>query len=116
MNKKNETKFLKKIGLNKNFSREINYSYLRKDLNIDIKVKLFLNNFFDKLKIIKKKTPEVIFIRHAKTKLNHKKVFSGINNENVIDKAKNINRSFDLVISSPLKRAVQLLKCLKQTK
>ena len=55
LRKKNETKFLKKIGLNKNFSREINYSYLRKDLNIDIKVKQFLNNFFDKLKIIKKK-------------------------------------------------------------
>lgn len=116
LRKKNETKFLKKIGLNKNFSREINYSYLRKDLNIDIKVKQFLNNFFDKLKIIKKKTPEVIFIRHAKTKLNHKKVFSGINNENVIDKAKKINRSFDLVISSPLKRAVQTAKMFKTNK
>ncbi len=116
LNKKNETKFLHKIGLNKNFSREINYSYLRKDLNIDIKVKQFLNNFFDKLKIIKKKSPEVIFIRHAKTKLNHKKVFSGINTENILDRAKKINQSFDLIISSPLRRAVQTAKMFKTNK
>ena len=116
LSKKNEKKFLQKIGLNKNFSREIDHSYFRNDLNIDIKVKLFLNNFFDKLKIIKKKTPEVIFIRHAKTKLNYKKVFSGINNEDVIDKGKKINRSFDLIISSPLRRAVQTAKMFKTNK
>ena len=116
LDKKNEEKFLKKIGLNKNFSREIKNSYLKKDLSIDSIVKLFLKNFFDKLKIIKKNTPEVIFIRHAKTELNYKKVFSGINNEGIVDKSKKINRSFDLIISSPLRRAAQTAKMFKTRK
>ena len=116
INKKKETDFLNEIGLNKNFSNKINYLFKIKNLKIELILKEFLNEFFDKIKEIKNQSSEVIFIRHAKTKLNNKKIFLGKANIDIINKKRKIGKIFDLIFSSPLNRSVQTANMFKSKK
>ena len=75
-NSKLETADLKKIKINYDLKKYFNFNFNKKKLNlIDKETKKFLHKFFTFLRQIKHNSNKIIFMRHAKTKLNLKGIF-----------------------------------------
>ena len=115
LDKKKEKKFLVDQNFDKKFLREIDTLIIKQDPKIVENIKIFLDNFFSRLKQIKKESNQITFVRHAKTKLNNE-TFLGKRNIGIINFKNKSKKKYDKIFSSPLIRSIQTAKKFNSNK
>lgn len=115
LNQKKEKKFLINQKFNKEFIKKINQLIIEQDPKIIENIKIFLDNFFLRLKQIKKDANKITFIRHAKTNLNND-TFLGRRNVGIIKYKNKSIKKYDKIFSSPLRRSIQTAKKFSSNK
>ena len=73
---------------------------------VEKKVEKFINNFSDWYSNFYDKLPDLIFMRHAKTKLNDKSFLGQGRDPDIINFKNDISKIFDIIFSSKLTRAI----------
>jgi len=103
---------LKKIKINNELKKYYNFNFDRQKLDFIYKeTRNFLNKFFACIRKIHHNSNKIIFIRHAKTKLNKNNIFLGRKTNIGIIKFKNNDKKFyDKIFSSPLERSKNTAK------
>ncbi len=112
----NDTKLLKKFNILKDHKVKKNLSY---NINTIFLAQNFIKKYNRFLDNIKKDYIELNFLRHAKTRMNKKKVFLGIRNDPSIakiDKKKISKIKYDFIIVSQLKRSKLTAKFFRTKK
>lgn len=103
---------LKKIKIKSNIKEYYKFNFNKEKLDfVNKETKLFLYKFFALLKEIKLSTNKIIFMRHAKTKLNNKGIFLGRKIDiGIINFKNNDKKIYDKIFFSPLKRSKNTAK------
>ena len=107
-----------RIEINNEIKKYYNFDFYKEKLDfIDNETKNFLYKFFVLLGEIKNNSNKIVFMRHAKTKLNKKDIFFGRKTDKGIINFKNNDKKiYDKIFCSPLKRSKNTAKKFKTKK
>jgi len=110
-------KFLKKYYSIKNSLKKVKNNNSIFKISKEFFLIKFIKNFYEIFnKSIIKKSKNVFFIRHQKTKLNNGTFLGQNRNPSIIKSNIIIDKNFDKFISSPMKRTIESLKLFTKCK